>query len=114
MQLYQKVQGQGAAAPVGSHKLAEQDVQAVSPAFVVLEPLVCIERQCGEAFVVYHEPQGDHQLVSMTKEFRHEQCTQCSGCSLVSLVCIQNVELQLSYGRTLSQAVLHSSTGLLC
>lgn len=32
MQLYQKVQGQGAAAPAGSHKLAEQDVQAVSAA----------------------------------------------------------------------------------
>jgi len=30
MQLYQKVQGQGAAAPAGSHKLLEQDVQAVS------------------------------------------------------------------------------------
>lgn len=29
MQLYQKVQGQGAAAPASSHKLLEQDVQAV-------------------------------------------------------------------------------------
>lgn len=36
MQLYQKVQGQGAAAPSGSHKLVEQDVQSVSPTFVVL------------------------------------------------------------------------------
>ena len=36
MQLYQKVQGQGAAAPAGSHKLVEQDVQAVSPTFFML------------------------------------------------------------------------------
>lgn len=30
MQLYQKVQGQGAAAPIGTQKLAERDVLAVS------------------------------------------------------------------------------------
>lgn len=30
MQLYQKVQGQGAAAPPGTQKLAERDVVAVS------------------------------------------------------------------------------------
>lgn len=51
MQLYQKVQGQGAAAPAGSHKLAEQDVQLVSLTFVALG-LICIETLHGGAFLI--------------------------------------------------------------
>ena len=46
MQLYQKVQGQGAAAPAGTQKLAERDVVAVSLLTLTDQRLCCLDILC--------------------------------------------------------------------